>query len=104
MNTKPVETVFVNLGEFLIKRAIERIEAEPLTVTVHLTDGTIEMPIGPKHPWFKELNRRRTEQINVLRAKLSQNPNAKKESDVLVDRATPDSVSQNENTNSRAAN
>ncbi len=103
MSTKPVEPVFVNLGEFLIKRAIERIEADPITVELLLSDGAVTMEVPPKHPWYKELNRRRTEQIRELRARLSKNPTQKKESDVLVDRATPDSVSQNENINSRAA-
>jgi hypothetical protein len=101
MSTEPAS---VDLFDFLAERMIRKIEEEPITVTVHLSDGSIEIPIGPKHRWFKELNRRRAEQIRALRATLSQNPNQKKESDVLVDRATPDSVSQNENTNSRTAN
>lgn len=101
MRDRP-EIKTVKLGEFLVNRMIERIEAEPITVTVHLSDGSIEMPIPPKHPWFKELNRRRVEQVNALRAKLSQNPKPKTESDVLVDRAAPDSVSQNEYINPTA--
>jgi hypothetical protein len=66
------ETEFktVNLAEFLTNRMIQRIESAPLSVTVRLSDGEIEMPIGPKHPWFKELSRRKTEQVTRLRASL----------------------------------
>jgi hypothetical protein len=59
----------VNLGEFLAERMIRKIEEQPITVTFHLTDGLIEVPIGPKDPWFKELNRRRNAQLAQLRAK-----------------------------------
>ena len=61
MTTEPAS---VDLFEWLGERMIRNIEEQPITVTVHLSGGSIEMPIGPKHPWYKELNRRRTEQVS----------------------------------------
>jgi hypothetical protein len=71
MNT---EVKSVDLFEWLADGMIRKLEEQPITVTVHLSDGSIEMPIPPKHPWFKELNARKTEQVERLRAKLSKGP------------------------------
>jgi hypothetical protein len=67
MTTKPV-VKSVNLFEWIGERMIQRIESEPITVDVRCADGTITMEIPPKHPWYKELSRRRTEQVQQLRA------------------------------------
>jgi hypothetical protein len=67
MSTEP-NVRSVNLFEWLADGMIRKLEEQPITVTVHLADGSIEMPIPPKHPWYKELNRRRTEQVQRLRA------------------------------------
>lgn len=67
MTTEPIS---VDLFEFLGERMIRNIEEQPITVTVQLSDGSIEMPIGSKHPWFKELSRRKAEQVKHLRASL----------------------------------
>jgi hypothetical protein len=106
MSTEP-NVRSVNLFEWLADGMIRKLEEQPITVTVHLADGSIEMPIPPKHPWFKELNARKTEQLKRLRAsfnpgdhKPSLKSKPKKESGVLVDRVAPDSVNQND-TNSR---
>jgi hypothetical protein len=79
MTTEPVS---VDLFEWIGESMLRNIEEQPITVTVRLSDGSIEMPIGPKHPWFKELSRRKTEQVKRLRASLktkllSKNPNRK---------------------------
>jgi hypothetical protein len=72
------ELTKVNLFEFVAGRILKKLDEEPITVTVHLSGGSIEMPIGPKHPWFKELHQRRTEQISALRAKLPKTQTKKK--------------------------
>jgi hypothetical protein len=64
MTTEPVS---VNLGEFLAWRLLKKLEAQPLTVTLHLSGGSVEMEVPPTHPWFKELTQRRTEQVQRLR-------------------------------------
>jgi hypothetical protein len=109
MTTEPAS---VDLFEWLGERMIRNIEEQPITVTVHLSDGSIEMPIGPKHPWFKELNARKTEQLKRLRASfkpgdqhnLSQKPKLKKEGRRNPSKATTAPHYRNEDINSRTAN
>jgi hypothetical protein len=100
MSTEPES---VNLGEFLADRMIAKLESEPITVELLLADGPITMEVLPTHPWFKELNRRRIEQIRALRAKLSltTKPQPKKETAASRSTKTADSVTKND-TNSRA--
>lgn len=68
------ELVSVNLGEFLAGRMIAKIEAQPITIEYRLSDGTITEEITEKHPWYKELNRRRNEQVQRLRESLKVKP------------------------------
>lgn len=63
---KPTKTETVNLYEFLAERIISKAEEQPATVDVRFADGTVRtFEIPPKHPWFKELNRRRTERVRA---------------------------------------
>jgi hypothetical protein len=99
----------IDLFKFASEHLLQKLEAEPITVDVRLADGTITMEIPPKHPWFKELNARKAEQLKRLRAsfkpgdqhKLSQKPKTKKETAASQPTKTADSVYQND-TNSRA--
>ena len=59
------EVKSVDLFEWLAECMIRKIEEQPITVDVRLADGTITMEIPKKHPWYKELNRRRTERLRA---------------------------------------
>jgi hypothetical protein len=111
MSAEP-DVKFVDVFEWAADGMIRKIESAPIVVTVHLADGSIERPIGPKHPWFKELNARKTEQLQRLRAsfkpgdqpKLSHTPQLKKRiRRKTVSTQAADPTYQNENINSRTA-
>jgi hypothetical protein len=102
----------VDVFECLADSMIRKLEEQPITVDVRLTDGTITMEIPPGHPWFKELNARKTEQLQRLRAsftprdqpKLSHTPQLKKRiRRKTVSTQAADPTYQNENINSRTA-
>jgi hypothetical protein len=108
LTTEP-DVKSVDLFKWIGERMIQRIEEQPITVDVRLTDGTITMEIPPGHPWFKELSRRKAEQVQHLRAsfkpgdqrKLSQKPKPKKEGRRNPSKATTAPHYRND-TNSRA--
>lgn len=62
----------VDLFEWVGERMLRKLEAQPITVTFQCSDGSFTVEIGPKHPWYAELSRRKAEQIAALRAKFRQ--------------------------------
>jgi hypothetical protein len=59
------EVKSVDLFEFLAERMIRKIEEQPITVEIQVSDGSITMEIPKKYPWYKELNRQRTERLRA---------------------------------------
>ncbi len=57
-----------NVFDFLANRLIAGIESAPITVEYILSGGSVTEEITEKHPWYKELSRRKAEQVKSLRA------------------------------------
>lgn len=57
------EVKSVDLFEWLAESMIRKVEEQPITVELQLVGGSIIVEITKKHPWFKELNRQRTERL-----------------------------------------
>ena len=71
MSRKPkLEIKTINLFEFLGEGLIRKLEAQPIQVEFSFADVSRTVEITKKHPWYKQLKRRREEQIDALRAKL----------------------------------
>jgi hypothetical protein len=60
------EVKCVDLFAFLGERLIRKIEERPIMVEFRFADGTTRtFEIPKKHPWHKELNRRRIEHLRA---------------------------------------
>ena len=70
MSKKPkAETRMINLFEFLGEGLIRKLEEQPIQIEIHFADCARTFDVPKKHPWYKELKRRRDSQIASLRAK-----------------------------------
>lgn len=62
---KATEVQSVDLFEWLAEGMIRKVEEQPIIVDLQLVGGSVTVEIPKKHPWFKELNRQRTERLRA---------------------------------------
>jgi hypothetical protein len=63
MSGEPVPAQAKNLFQYLGERMISKIEDAPIEVVFRFADGTRTVQIEKRHPWHKELSRRRAENL-----------------------------------------
>jgi hypothetical protein len=74
LTNQTCEPETINLLEFLGEGLIRTLEDRPIEVEFRFADGSCTFEISQKHPWYKELKRRRDQQIEVLRVSLRAKP------------------------------